>query len=257
MKRFLFASDLDNTLLFSAKHDIPRAQCVEYIKGKEQGFFSPTTISLLPEVNERTLFVPVTTRSIEQYERIQWPIGSQPPFAVTTNGAILLRDGKVDEAWYECSCSLVRPYEQTLRDIHNFLLKQNELTSAKIVDGMYVYACCTDVSSAVAFAEKHVLSLPLEPVVSGRKVYFFPPGINKGHALERLKDLMLPDTVFCAGDSLMDVSMLQKADYAFLPKTLNVSLPCNTKVKCVSEEVLFSDFILHSVLDLIVQTNKY
>ena len=39
----LFASDLDNTLLFSHQHAQAGDVCVEYLDGKAQGFFRPAS----------------------------------------------------------------------------------------------------------------------------------------------------------------------------------------------------------------------
>lgn len=40
MGTILFASDLDNTLLFSHRHRQPEDRCVERLNGAEQGFFT-------------------------------------------------------------------------------------------------------------------------------------------------------------------------------------------------------------------------
>ena len=100
MGTILFASDLDNTLLFSHRHRQPEDRCVERLNGAEQGFFTRETPDLLPQVVQRVHLLPITTRSIEQYQRIQWPDGTAPRIALTANGAVLLRDGQVDRAWY-------------------------------------------------------------------------------------------------------------------------------------------------------------
>lgn len=73
MGTILFASDLDNTLLFSHRHRQPEDRCVERLNGAEQGFFTRETPDLLPQVVQRVHLLPITTRSIEQYQRIQWP----------------------------------------------------------------------------------------------------------------------------------------------------------------------------------------
>ena len=99
MGTILFASDLDNTLLFSHRHRQPEDRCVERLNGAEQGFFTRETPDLLPQVVQRVHLLPITTRSIEQYQRIQWPDGTAPRIALTANGAVLLRDGQMDRAW--------------------------------------------------------------------------------------------------------------------------------------------------------------
>ena len=73
MNKILFASDLDNTLLFSWRHKTDSDQCVEHLDGKEQGFCTQQSLELLASVCEQAQFVPVTTRSVAQYQRIAWP----------------------------------------------------------------------------------------------------------------------------------------------------------------------------------------
>ena len=57
---------------------------------------------------QRVQLLPVTTRSIEQYRRIQWPEETVPRWALTANGAVLLRDGVMDRDWYAQSREMVR-----------------------------------------------------------------------------------------------------------------------------------------------------
>ena len=97
----LFATDLDNTLLFSKKHRKPGDHCVEWLGGKEQGYFSTETIRLLRLIAARAEIIPITTRSIAQYQRIVWPKGCRPRRAITTNGAYLFEDNTPVPAWRE------------------------------------------------------------------------------------------------------------------------------------------------------------
>ena len=78
MKRILFATDLDNTLLFSHRHRQPGDRCAELWNGAEQGFFTPETVDLLPQAARQVRLLPITTRSIAQYQRIRWPEGALP-----------------------------------------------------------------------------------------------------------------------------------------------------------------------------------
>ena len=138
MGTILFASDLDNTLLFSHRHRQPEDRCVERLNGAEQGFFTRETPDLLPQVVQRVHLLPITTRSIEQYQRIQWPDGTAPRIALTANGAVLLRDGQVDRAWYAASQALVRDHREALAAVLDHLTRQGGATSVRCVEGVYV-----------------------------------------------------------------------------------------------------------------------
>ena len=105
----LFASDLDNTLLFSHQHAQAGDVCVEYLDGKAQGFFPPSVIRGLAQINRTMRFVPVTSRSIAQFLRIQFPPGCVPKYALVANGGLLLRNGAVDPAWQARSLALSPP----------------------------------------------------------------------------------------------------------------------------------------------------
>ena len=70
MKDIVFASDLDNTLLYSRSHKREGDICVEHIAGRAHGFMTPLTVERLREVSQKLCLIPVTTRSIEQYKRI-------------------------------------------------------------------------------------------------------------------------------------------------------------------------------------------
>ena len=117
----MFVSDLDNTLLFSHRYRQPGDVCVEYLDGNEQGFLTQTTIELLRQATQHLLFIPVTTRSVNQYQRIQWPIGCQPKYAVTTNGAILLVDGEIDLPWRNSFLQMVAPWQEEFARLQRLL----------------------------------------------------------------------------------------------------------------------------------------
>ena len=187
MGKMLFASDLDNTLLFSRRHSRPGDLCVEMLEGKEQGYFSPLTVARLREVNACMDFVPVTSRSVAQYRRICFPAGCVPRWAVTTNGGLLLENGEIDEAWQAESLEAVAPWREELERTEALLRAQPVPHRGRRVDELYVFAACDDAAGAHALAAALAGRTALEVAVSGRKVYCFPAPISKGHALERLR----------------------------------------------------------------------
>ena len=108
----VFYSDLDNTLIYSYKHEIgERRKCVEVYQGREISFMTEFTWRALKTLMEKLLFVPVTTRTLEQYQRIQLGI-SMPSYALVCNGGILLKDGEPDRCWYEESLREFRRRER-------------------------------------------------------------------------------------------------------------------------------------------------
>ncbi|MDE7294517.1 MAG: HAD family hydrolase, partial [Oscillospiraceae bacterium] len=69
----IFLSDLDNTLIFSYKKMSPDNLCVETKEGKKLSYMTHEGGRLFREMTEKMRFIPITTRSVEQYSRIIFP----------------------------------------------------------------------------------------------------------------------------------------------------------------------------------------
>ncbi len=250
MKKILFVSDLDNTLLFSRKKSHPNDFCVEKKDGIEQGFMTEFTYNSLEIINKITTFVPVTSRSISQYRRIEWNGKQLPQYAIVANGGVLLRNGKIDLAWLKESQELVKPYENEMNNLYNILNSTDDYKISRIVDDMYVYVHCYNDSQAADCANKYKTNCKFEVISQGRKVYFFPPAISKGIAVERLKAYIAYEKTIVAGDSIIDLPMLQKSDFAIIPKELSSSEWYDSVMVNVCEENIFPDYICKRVLEI-------
>lgn len=86
MKKILLACDLDNTLIHSHRHKNDGDICIEILNDKQQSFITPHTRELIAKLPDNITLLPVTTRSIEQYMRIQWE--NSPEYALVTNGTV-------------------------------------------------------------------------------------------------------------------------------------------------------------------------
>ena len=84
-------TDLDNTLIYSKKIDIEDKISVEIYDGDDNSFMSRYSYELLHRLNKSILFVPVTTRTIIQYSRIEF--GILPRYSLCANGGVLLENG--------------------------------------------------------------------------------------------------------------------------------------------------------------------
>ena len=244
MKQTIFASDLDNTLIFSYKHALDTDLCVEYLDGKPQGYLPPTAPAMLEELMEKALFTPLPTPWVDHYWRIHSPPGCRPWCGAPANGGILLDGGEVDQAWRQESLELVRPWRQAMEEVLAALGKQPQARRFRMVDELFVFAACDDSQQALTLRERLRDRTPLDVEVTGRKVYCFPPSMNKGAAVDRLRARFGAERVICAGDSPIDRPMLERADVAIVPHgQLAQSLPCRETVVCGPEE-RFYEFVL-------------
>lgn len=209
--KILFACDLDNTLIHSYKHRRADDICVELYDGREQSFISPRALELLKNISAQILFVPITTRSIAQYQRIFWTENFSPRYAVVANGAYLINDGCVENFLRE----VVNPYETELK-AQLEAADKNLFTTARIVDDSFLFLRCRDDLDA----DKISFDTSLTVQHTDKKIYLFPPELDKGAALKRLTKKFSPDKIICAGDSEIDLPMLELADIAFAHKNL-------------------------------------
>lgn len=214
MTKNLFACDLDNTLIHSYKHRADGDICVEIYNDREQSFISWRVAELLKEITKKILFIPVTTRSIEQYRRINWLEGTAPKFAVVSNGANFLCNGEIDAAWQKDFYKNIQPYKEELFAQEKIFSQNENFSICRVVDKSFLFLkCCNGEDTEKIVAEiQAVTSLTVQS--SGVKIYLFPPKLNKGEALLKLKKIFAPEKTFAAGDSVIDIPMINLADCA-------------------------------------------
>lgn len=249
----ILASDLDNTLLFSKKHAAPQDICVELYQGRPQGFFTPRTIELLHSIKEEIFFVPVTTRSIAQYQRITWPAGCESEYAVTTNGAVLLHNGEQDREWQERAEAVIAPWREEIARLFALYENDERFELCRIVDGAYLFVARPDATDAAEYAARCQQETELTVVASGRKIYFFPPQLSKGWAVQELRRRFGKEEskILAAGDSTIDIPMLEAADCAFVSDTdLAAKMKKAAPVRVRTEDMHFAEFVLGETLKL-------
>lgn len=244
----LFTCDIDNTLLYSYRKKQDGYICIEINKGKEQGFMSQYTFNNFIEMTKRVKFVPVTTRSVEQYRRIVFPYDYIPEYALVSNGAVLLRNGNICSDWNLITKNDL--LKQQLSEIYNRYHSDSRFINCRIVDDSYVFVYCSPNTDAQGVTAELSEIWDMNVELSGRKIYFFPESLSKGSAVEKLKKIINPDCTISAGDSTIDISMLNAADKAIIPADFDVKLSdIKNFIKCGSE-IVFSDFVINQILKI-------
>ncbi|MDE6520811.1 MAG: HAD hydrolase family protein [Ruminococcus sp.] len=241
-----FACDLDNTLIYSYKKKEDGYICVEINKGMEQGFMTQYVYNNFIAMTKKVRFIPVTTRSVEQYNRIHFPHDYIPEYALVSNGATLIHNGTIQTNWnlIEKNSSL----ENQLKEVYSRYKNDKRFTNCRIIDESYVYVYCADDTDAEKTAIELAEAVDMTVELSGKKIYFFPENLNKGNAVKKLNDIIGSDSIISAGDSSMDCTMLDIADKAVIPADFDMSL---IKNRCFvkSTDKIFSDFLINYILD--------
>jgi len=244
----IFNSDLDNTLIYSYKHNISDEKiCVEIYRDRMVSFMTKNSYELLKKVVRKVLFVPTTTRTVEQYKRIDLGIGV-PKFALVCNGGVLLENGKENEEWYSKSLELISVCFEELKRAEKILtMDKYRCFEVRNINGLFIFTKSSEPFMSVQ-GLKRVLDLSLVDVFeNGVKIYVVPKKLSKGMALKRFKEKVNGDTFISAGDSEFDISMIKEADFGIVPYY-------DMKEKVGEKKVIvggkfFSDWILNYILN--------
>lgn len=225
----LVATDLDRTLIYSrgALALTPDAEaqleltCVERYEDRDSSFMTVTASDLLVRLCGIAEVVPVTTRIPEQLRRVTLP-GPSPRFAVAANGGVLIVDGVVDDPWcraVERRLTLVAP----LAEIWSHLLVVCDpawTVKLRNADDLFCYvvvrrsAVPADfMTELTAWASARGWSTSLQ----GGKLYLVPRSLTKSAAVGEIARRIGADVVLAAGDSLLDIDLLESADRGIHP----------------------------------------
>ncbi|MFB9377802.1 HAD family hydrolase [Kineococcus gynurae] len=231
----LAASDLDQTLIFSSRSARAETRSlvpVERYRDADISWVTPTAWHSLAALVRTGRFVPVTTRTPEQYLRVRWP-GRPPEHAVTANGGIILRHGVPDPDWTAAVTARVgagAPVEEVagrLRDLTADLqaaVPGSADPTVRVVPGLFAYAVLREGQRPVLEGARlgeltaELLDLGYACSLQGRKLYAVPVGVTKSAAVGELVDRCGAAGFVAAGDSLLDVDLLRAARASRRPR---------------------------------------
>ncbi|MEV6164248.1 HAD family hydrolase [Streptomyces sp. NPDC052052] len=226
----LVASDLDRTLIYSTAAlqllmpdaAAPRLLCVEVYRNKPLSFMTETAATLLDELARTAVFVPTTTRSREQYERIRFP-GPAPRFAICANGGHLLVDGESDPDWQTQVSRRLADECAPLAEVRAHLLAAADpawLLKERVAEDLFAYLVVERallpedwVEELGEWAGTRGWTVSLQ----GRKIYAVPGPLTKSAAMKEVARRTGATRTLAAGDSLLDADLLLAADRAWRP----------------------------------------
>lgn len=238
----MFFTDLDGTLIRSASRKRAGDIVIEHKDGIEITCISSKSAAVLSGLNG---IVPVSSRSIEQYKRINIP-GFAPKYALVDNGGNLLIDGVIDRDWSEWSNGIAEKRREELAVCSRLLEDDPDRSfEVRLVDGLFLFTKSDDPKRTLERLKEAAVGLDLYN--TGAKVYAIPNEINKGAAVQRLVDVLerRGERIVCAGDSVMDVPMLKIADIAVYPDDMGLE---PHGFSCLREELC--EFVVEKAAEL-------
>lgn len=226
----MFFSDLDRTLFYSANALLldmddtaaPALVVSEVYQGRPLSFITERARALLKEISGAIPFIPVTTRTTAQYRRIRFP-GAEAQYAVTTNGGCILHHGVPDAEWETFIRSQIGTTSATVDEIRQYLLNPrfgSWLLRLRDAEELFLYAIVErDLipDEVLESVTKWCADRDWTVSLQGRKLYFVPAHITKVSAVSEVARRLGEGPLIAAGDSLLDLGMLQLADHGFRP----------------------------------------
>ena len=172
---------------------------------------------------DRISLIPVTSRSVPQFRRLMFPDVFRIQYAIVCNGGKLLLNGREDPEWTEETMAQASGDLPDLKRLGDQLAK---LCGSGIrIPEKYYYYAVSDEPEKICEALKSLNprgNVRIEH--DHRKVYLFPANVNKGSAVRRFIRRFRPEVTVGAGDSPMDIPMLNEVDHSLAPSGISGSL---------------------------------
>ncbi|MFD5637042.1 HAD family hydrolase [Streptomyces sp. NPDC127077] len=228
--KVLVASDLDRTLIYSSAAlaltmpdaRAPRLLCVEVHENKPLSYMTETAAGLLTELGDIAHFVPTTTRTRKQYQRINLP-GPEPEYAICANGGHLLVDGVSDLDWHRAVQERLAAECAPLDEVRDHLMATADphwVRKHRIAEDLFAYLVVERellpeqwVKDLAVWAESRGWTVSLQ----GRKIYAVPGPLTKSAAVREVARRTGAPLTLAAGDSLLDADLLLAADRGWRP----------------------------------------
>ena len=232
-------------MIYSYKHDIGINKIsVELYQDREISYITEKTYALLKELKKDMMIVPTSTRTIEQYQRINLKVG-EFPYALVCNGGILLTDGKMDEEWYGESLEMISESVPVLQKARELLEANPRRTfELRFIENLFLFTKCNEPEMVVKELKEQLPGSLVDIFHNEAKVYVVPMNLSKGIAVERFRKYINADMVIAAGDSEFDISMLEAADIGIAPFGFKQKYGIGFEVKEAGNEDLFSEYVL-------------
>jgi hydroxymethylpyrimidine pyrophosphatase-like HAD family hydrolase len=218
----MVATDLDGTVI-STGGDPDKDVCVEIFEGSPLSFVSVRGAKLLRGVADRAMVVPATTRLPHQYARLDMPWGS-PEWVVVANGGIVMRGGVNDQRWSDHVNAVLletgTAYDQFLSIILDFFSGVETFCPVlREAHGLFFYFVGSpEKAHKIVWetARKFAVDNGWLLSVQGRKAYFVPKLLDKSLAVSYVAEQSGEKLELAAGDSLLDLSLLELAPRSLL-----------------------------------------
>ncbi len=227
----IFASDLDQTLIYSKRFlenlsnvELEKIELVEDKNENIRSYMTKESIENIKKFSKNNIFIPTTTRTIEQYTRIfVFTEIIKPEYVVVSNGGNIIKKGKVDIEW---NINIKKKVKENCISGKDILKKYEEISNIewtsdyREADELFYYFIVQ--RDKMPYEKIDIFSKWLKKngwnlSIQKKKMYFVPDVIDKYNAVKHIAQNEEVKHIFAAGDSLLDLGLLNNSDYSFIP----------------------------------------
>ncbi len=216
----LFTTDLDGTIIFSESQikDKKRENYILVDKAKKNSYIHKNTLQLLKELNKMSLIIPVTSRTVDVYKRVNIP-DIHPEYAICSGGCVILKNGKEIKEWSDFvkTVRIRRPDEI----ISQLIALGCNSDFTKIYDNYIIKGKLKeeDKKNVIKYLDKIKDKENIRYYIEKTKLYIMPKGISKGTALNWLKNKLGENFIMAAGNAEADIPMLEVSNISIFVKS--------------------------------------
>lgn len=224
----IFASDLDRTLIFSDRLfiNIPENTQIRVVETKDGQIISHMTeksIEILKEIVKKITFIPVTTRTVEQFRRISiFQNECFTEYAITTNGGNILYRGEILKDWQAYIDKKLNSYPPADEIFDKFreIMNDSWVRTWRFSDERFWTVLIKDKETVPQKALEDYILWANEKkwniYFDGTKLYIIPDFLNKWEAVKYIAQKS-GEKIISAGDSLVDYPVLKNSSMGFIP----------------------------------------
>lgn len=214
----IFASDLDRTMIFSAKnftYDSNESIMLDYREDRAVSFMTKNSLEKLKHLSHQLDFVPVSAREKNQVEDVRFSEnGVLVNHFICGNGSTVVINGEISNIW-ESNISNIKN-KLDLEHLNSMLTLN--FPNEKIIERSFGFEIfIKGEESYLKNLFKDFSDIRIES--DHRRSYLMFNGISKLNALQFLIKELNYSKVVASGDSLMDLPMIQKADLGIVSMT--------------------------------------
>ena len=228
MNKPLFFCDLDQTMIYSSRlvdkftGTYNGLAVVETHAKKPHSFMTLNAVNVLQELSKEVVFIPCSTRSPTQFERVYVP-SVIVKHTILDNGGKIYTNSIEDKNWTKKMHEEIDSSSKAPSDVYSEITamfgKEEWFNKIRITSNMFVAVIAYDKvpTHFIEYVESQIKDWNYTYSVQSRSIYMIPNAVTKEKAAQEVSERYDSEEIFAAGDSVLDLGLLEFAKHSIRP----------------------------------------